>query len=615
VLTVFAVPGLLSAGTYAGTITIVATNPGGATVSNASSAAPMVIPVTFQVTSGTLTLSSNALTFQQPLGGAAPAAQTVNVTSTGAAFNYTVAVNGNNTINWLSATPASGTTPGAISVSVDGSKLTTGTYNGAVTVTAPNAGGSPATINVTLTVTPGTISAPTTTLSFSQIAGGSAPAAQTVAVSGTAGLNFTVGATVTTPANGTWLTATVGSGTATSGTTPANVSVSVNAGSLAAGTYSGTVTITSAGSSGSPINIPVSLTVAAPVTLAASPGSLSYTYVIGTLAPSAQNIQLTASAAAQFTATATTSTGGSWLVVTPASGTAGPSATVSVSINPAALTVAGSYTGTVTFSSPSALTTAKVNVTLAVVAVPTPVITGIQNVASYTTGAVSPGENIVIYGTGVGPSTLGGLQLTSSGTVATIVSGTQVYFDANPAPIVYVSANQTSVIVPVEVAGRTTTQITVVNQGVASSPLTYNVVAATPGIYTQNMAGSGPGSILNQDYSVNGPNKPAAKGSYIQVYLTGTGNTTPALVTGAVNPASGSGLKKSLITYTATVGGMDAPVVYQGTAPGLVEGVMQFNIQVPANAPSGTQPIVISSGTSAGGVAYSTQQGVTVQVQ
>ena len=207
------------------------------------------------------------------------------------------------------------------------------------------------------------------------------------------------------------------------------------------------------------------------------------------------------------------------------------------------------------------------------------------------------------------PAQMAGLQLTSGGTVATAVGGIQVFFDSNPAPIIYASANQTSVMVPHEVAGRTTTQITVVNQGVSSLPLPYNVSAATPGIYTQNSMGNGPGAILNQDYSVNGPSKPAAKSSYIQVYLTGTGDTKPGLTTGAVNPANGSGLKTSVITYTATVGGVTAPVAYQGTAPGYVEGVMQFNIQIPPAAPSGALPIVISGAT------YATQSGVTVQVQ
>jgi uncharacterized protein (TIGR03437 family) len=618
-------PGLLSAGggcgiggAYTGKITITATNPGGQSVDNATAANPIVIPVTYQITAGTLTLSSTTVPFTQALGGTAPSPATVNVTSTGAAFSYNVAVNSNNTVSWLSATPASGTTPGAITISADGSKLTTpGLYTGYVTVTAPNAGGSPAIITVNLTVTPGTISAPATPLNFSQIAGGSAPAAQTVAVTGTpSGLNFSVAATMTTPASGTWLTATVGSGTATTGAAPANVVVSVNAGSLSPNTYTGTVTITSTGATGSPITIPVNLTVTAAVTLTAAPTTVSFpNYVVGTAAPAAQNVQLSASASAPFTATAKTTDGGSWLTVTPASGTATTTAqAVSVGINTTGLKGAGTYTGTITFSSPSALAPATVNVTLTAVSIPAPVISGLQNDASYTSGAVAPGENIVIYGTGIGPATTAGLTLTSTGTVSTNVGGTQVFFDTTPAPIIYTGSGQTSVMVPHEVAGRTSTQITVVYQGVSSAPLTYNVAAASPGIYTQNSMGSGPGSIVNyQDGSVNGPAKGVAAGSYIYVYLTGTGETSPALVTGAVNPANGTNLKNSLITYTATIAGVNAPVLYQGTAPGFVEGVMQFNIQVPAGIASGPQPIVIT-GTS-GGITYSTQPGVTVQVQ
>jgi len=617
-LTVSVQPGLLSAGggcglggAYTGTLTITASNPGGPNsgqVDNATAANPVVIPVSFQVNTGALSASPASLNFTQALGSPAPAAQNVSVTSTGAALNYTVAVNSPNMATWVSATPTAGTTPGTIAVSVDGSKLNPGSYTSFVTVTAPNGGSQ--SIPVNLTVTPGTISAPTTTLTFTQVAGGPAPAAQTVAVSGTTGLNFTVAASVTSPSGGTWLSAAVGSGTATSGTTPANVSVSVSAGSLAPGTYTGGVVITSQGATGSPITIPVSLTVAAPVTLTATPTSLTFNYTLGAATPpAAQNVQLTASASAPFTAAAKTTDGASWLTITPASGTAGTTAmAVSIGINTAALTTAGNYTGTITFSSSAAVTPATVNVSLSVVAIPTPVITGIQNAASYSTGAVSPGENIVIYGTGIGPATLATLQV-ANGLVVTTIQNTQVFFDSTAAPIIYTSAGQTSVMVPHEIAGRATTQITVVFQGVKSAPLTYNVVAAVPGIYTQNLTGTGPGSILNQDNSVNGPTSGAPKGSIVQVFLTGTGDTTPALVTGLVNTT----LKTSLLNYTATIGGLPATVVYQGTAPELVEGVMQFNVTIPANAPSGPLPIVISS--TSGNVSYSTQAGVTVQVQ
>ena len=57
---------------------------------------------------------------------------------------------------------------------------------------------------------------------------------------------------------------------------------------------------------------------------------------------------------------------------------------------------------------------------------------------------------------------------------------------------------------------------------------------AGPGPVSQNSSGSGTGAILNQDNSLNGPGNPAAKGSIVQVYLTGEGQTSPQGVTGAI---------------------------------------------------------------------------------
>ena len=324
-------------------------------------------------------------------------------------------------------------------------------------------------------------------------------------------------------------------------------------------------------------------------------------------------MQVTTSGNGQFSASTKTTDGGTWLQVAPASGST--PAVLSVSINPQGLT-AGSYTGTISITSPSALATATVNVSLSVISIPTPVIAAIKDAASYASGGVAPGENIVIGGTGIGPTALVGLQLNPNGTVSTNVAGTQVLFDNVPAPIVYVSNTQTSVMVPYEVAGHTTTQVQVVYQGVASAPASYNVVALQPGIYAQNAQGSGPGAILNQDFTVNGPASPAAKGSYVAVYMTGIGQTQPGGTTGAVTPNTVAGQKISLLPVTATVGGVPVPsIAYAGTAPGFVEGVIQVNLQIPAAASSGAQPLVITFGTSTSAVSFSTQTGITVQVQ
>jgi uncharacterized protein (TIGR03437 family) len=225
-------------------------------------------------------------------------------------------------------------------------------------------------------------------------------------------------------------------------------------------------------------------------------------------------------------------------------------------------------------------------------------------------GGVAPGENIVIGGTGIGPATLTGLAVNTGGTsLATLVANTQILFDNIPAPIIYVSSTQSSVMVPYEIAGRATTNLTVVYQGVSSVAVPYNVLPVLPGIYTQNASGTGPGSILNQDYSVNGPSKPASIGTVVAIYMTGEGVTSPASTTGGIAPGNGTGLNKPVVGVTATVGGIPATVNYYGSAPDEVYGVMQVNITIPPGVPAGAQPVVITVG------GQQTQTGVTISVQ
>jgi uncharacterized protein (TIGR03437 family) len=598
-ITVAVLPGQLAAGTYTGSITITATTTSGGAVADS----PITIPVMFTVTPGNLVLSKTSLSFTQTLGGSAPAAQTVKVTSSGQPLAYAATVSTGGTGDWLSVTPAGASTPGNLQVSVDGSKLDPGTYQGSVTVTATTlyAGNSPVSIPVTLVVNPGTISTSVDSLTFTQVHNGPAPAAQNITVSGTPGsLAFTV--TAATDSNsGAWLTASP-----TSGNTPATVKISVAGGSLAIGTYTGTITVAATGSTQT-VSIHVTMNVVAPQTLTVSPSSLNFSYTIGLQAPASQTVQLSASGVAQFTTSASTKDGGTWLTVTPASGST--PATLTVAVNPAGLT-AGNYTGTIAVASPSAVIQPAVTVNLSVAQIPKPVIAGVQNAASSVSGGFSPGENIVIYGTGIGPADLTKGMLNGSGVLSTNVGNTQVFFDAIPAPIIYASAGQTSVMVPYGVSGRTRTSLVVQYVGAQSDAISYNVVQVSPGIYTLNQAGSGPGAILNQDFSVNSAANPAAKGSVVQVYMTGEGITQPASTDGGIAPLNGTGLNVPVQAVTATVGGVPATVQYYGSAPGIVYGVMQVNVLVPGAAPSGsTVPIQIA----VGGV--NTQANVTLAIK
>src|SRR5207244_5590655 len=83
-----------------------------------------------------LTLTPSSLNFAYQVGGATPAGQSVAVASSGAALSYAVT----SSATWLAATPASGSTPGSLSVSVNPSGLAAGTYNGTISVAATGGG-------------------------------------------------------------------------------------------------------------------------------------------------------------------------------------------------------------------------------------------------------------------------------------------------------------------------------------------------------------------------------------------------------------------------------------------------------------------------------------------
>jgi uncharacterized protein (TIGR03437 family) len=119
------------------------------------------------------------------------------------------------------------------------------------------------------------------------------------------------------------------------------------------------------------------------------------------------------------------------------------------------------------------------------------------------------------------------------------------------------------------------------------------VSAANPSIFSANASGSGQGAIMNADLSRNSSSNPAAIGSVVAIYSTGTGVTQPGSTDGALT----SSVNPPLIAQpvTVTIGGKSAQVMYQGAAPGLVAGVSQINVQVPANVTPGSAVTVTIS--------------------
>jgi hypothetical protein len=197
-------------------------------------------------------------------------------------------------------------------------------YNGQTSTSSPAIGVSPA------------------SFSFSGTAGGANPASQTLSISNTGGgtLSYTVADSAA------WLTVSPASGTA-----PSSVTLSVSTAGLSAGTYSGSVTVTSSGATNSPVTVPVTLTVvsATSPSIGLSPTSFSFSGTVGGANPGNQTLSVTN--AGTGTLSFSVSENATWLTVSPASGTAPASVTVSASVSGLA---AGTYNATITVTAAGA---------------------------------------------------------------------------------------------------------------------------------------------------------------------------------------------------------------------------------------------------------------------
>ncbi len=173
-----------------------------------------------------------------------------------------------------------------------------------------------------------------------------------------------------------------------------------------------------------------------------------------------------------------------------------------------------------------------------------PLITSVVNAAALQSGAVAPGEVVTIFGSNLGPDQARGPLVSPSGFLSTALANTQVFFDDNPAPLLYASSGQLNAVVPFAVAGRDHTEVVITNSGQASLALDLAVTNSAPALFTMDSTGKGQAAVLNQDGSLNGDLNPAGRGSIIVLYATGGGETSPAGIDGLL--ATGS------IVHTST---------------------------------------------------------------
>ena len=248
--------------------------------------------------------------------------------------------------------------------------------------------------------------------------------------------------------------------------------------------------------------------------------------------------------------------------------------------------------------------TGAVSVTLSAQA---PVISGagVVNAASYRAGGIAPGELVTIFGANLGAPTLQYPRVSASGKVDTQAGGTRVLFDGAPAPMIYARADQVTAVAPFGISG--TTEMQVESLGMRSNTVAVPVVASAPAIFTSDGSGSGPGAIQNEDFSLNTGSNPAVRGSWLEIWATGGGAMQPPPSDGSLGAPPFAQVSQRV---SVRIGGAEAPVMYAGEASGMVAGVLQINVIVPPDAPSGAAvPIALTIG------GVTSQQGVTVAIQ
>jgi uncharacterized protein (TIGR03437 family) len=431
-------------------------------------------------------------------------------------------------------------------------------FTGVATIEVQAATGSDS-INIMLAPA-STIAVAPSSLQFAYTTGAAAPPSQSFQITNGGGGTLTWAGS----ANVSWLSVSP-----TSGTAPSTVLVSVSPAGLGAGTYTGIVQITASGASDSPVSITVTLSVAAgAASLAIAPRALTFNYTIGGAAPTAQGVSITNAGGGTLSWAA--SAGPSWVGLSPVSGTA--PATLSVSVNPAAM-AAGTHTASVQITAAGATgSPASVGITLVVQAPAAPF-----TVALSTAGQVEPfaAESIVsAYGTNLATGTASPVTLPLPTSLDdNTVTVTDSAGAGRLAPLFYVSPSQVNFEIPPGTATGSAS-VSIQNQNGTTQSATIQIGNVSPGLFQLKTSGLVAAWVLAVLSGTQQPLQPVyqiASGSVVALPISLGPSTEQVYL-----EMYGTGIRNAN-NVTATVADVSVPVLFAGAAPGYA-GEDQVNI-------------------------------------
>jgi uncharacterized protein (TIGR03437 family) len=206
---------------------------------------------------------------------------------------------------------------------------------------------------------------------------------------------------------------------------------------------------------------------------------------------------------------------------------------------------------------------------------------------------VAPGGLVSILGNQLSPVNLA----TSQIPLATALASSCLTVDGQPMPLVFVSPNQINAQMPSQAVGDVVIQVH--TPGGLSDNFNLTVQPTAPAVFMSGTAGPEtnlPVVVRSANNLLVTDSNPIHRNDSITIYLTGLGNTSPAVGDGL--PAPANPLAFAMTVPQIFLGGTQLEVDFAGLAPGEV-GVYQINAKVSNSTPTGlNMPLIISQGGS-----------------
>ena len=186
------------------------------------------------------------------------------------------------------------------------------------------------------------------------------------------------------------------------------------------------------------------------------------------------------------------------------------------------------------------------------------------------------------FGTGLAPA---GTALAASWLpLPYSLAGVSATVNGVSAPLYYASPGQVNVQIPYE-TGAGTAVLAIDNNGQVAT-FAFPVAMVAPGLFPSAIDNSTGSEVVS-----------AKAGQVLLLFMTGEGDVTPTLATGAT-PAPSTNVAaypQPRQAVTVTVGGVPAKLLFQAIPYGLA-GVTQIDLTVPADAAAGPQQVVVTVG-------------------